>query len=120
MKTPNNFVEFQKEDFDFSDQVTGEATTNTVLLIDWARLFNAKSGATSDQVTAASIPVVGSFVIDPTANYALYKMMEANEGYDVIFYPQYTTVVKKPFLGIGFIYKKTEVKATARLAKIKK
>ena len=44
MKTPNNHVQFVKDDFDFSKQVTGEATSTTIFGIDFARLFSKSLG----------------------------------------------------------------------------
>ncbi len=126
MREPNVRVELEKEDFDFSSQLSGEAHTQTILGIDWNRLFK-KEGASieSDQsiagaINVANIPVVGSVLFDPTSNYALYDLMTKNPGYDVVFYPQYVTKVRRPVLGIGFIYKETNVVVTAKLAKIKK
>jgi hypothetical protein len=58
-------------------------------------------------------------VVDKTANYALYELMQKNPGWDVVFYPQFETKIEKPVLGIGFIYKTSTVTTTARLAKIK-
>ena len=45
--------------------------------------------------------------------------MKANPGYDVVFYPQFETVTKKPVIGIGLFTKITKVKVTARLGKLK-
>ena len=39
MKTPNYHIEFYKSDFEYSRQVTAEATSVRVLGIDWTRLF---------------------------------------------------------------------------------
>jgi hypothetical protein len=44
--------------------------------------------------------------------------MYTNPGYDVIFYPQYETIISKPLL-LGCIVKITKVKTTARLGKLK-
>jgi hypothetical protein len=44
-------------------------------------------------------------------------LMANNPGYDVVMYPQYVTTKVKP-AGIGFFYKITTVKVTARLAKL--
>ena len=92
--------------------------------IDWSRLFIKKTGEVqgggSVNISFASIPVIGSLTTDKTANYALYDLMTANPGYDVVFYPQYETTVVKPILGIGMIYKTTTVKTTARLGKMTK
>jgi len=137
MKQPNNHIEFYKGDFEYSPQVTGEATSVKILMIDWIRLFSWKSGDVNGEsvpkqsanitlgsqilvdpvvgVISAVIPVLGDFGKGEVSNYALYDMMKKNPGYDVVLYPQYET---KKFV-IPFIYSKTTVKATARLGKIK-
>ncbi len=129
MREPNNRVQFTKSDFTFSDQVKGEASTTTILSIDWARLFMKKAGNITSPVPAggflpisfASLPIIGGFVSgDRTVNYALYNMMQDNPGYDVILYPTYEVKVVKPILGLGFLIKITDVKATARLGKLNK
>ncbi len=122
MKEPNARVEFKKEDFSFSNQVSAEAKTTTIIGIDFSRLFTQKTGTIDGgvmNISIASLPVVGNFIADKSANYALYELMTANPGYDVIFYPQYETKVVKPILGIGFLTKITTVKVTAKLAKLK-
>ncbi len=125
MREPNVRVELKKSDFTLSEQVTAEATTTKVLSIDFARLFKKKTGAVetgaaSAMINLSSIPVIGSiaFSDDPTKNYALYELMQKHPGYDVVFYPQFETTVARPALGIGFLFKKTTVKATARLGKL--
>ncbi len=45
-------------------------------------------------------------------------MIQKNPGYDIVFYPQYEIKKIKP-AGLGFFYKKVEVKVTGRLCKIK-
>ena len=122
MREPNARVMFDRNDFDLSTQVSGEAKRTTILMIDFKRLFTQRSGGIeggSGGIDFSSIPVVGSLISDPTVNYALYEMMEQNPGYDVVFYPQYSTKVSRPILGLGFILKTTRVKATARLGKMK-
>lgn len=124
MREPNTRVNLNKSDFSLSDQVSAEAKTVKVLGIDWARLFTKKTGTVagggSSSISLASIPVIGNFVADKTANYSLYELMNGNPGYDVVFYPQYETKVFKPVLGIGFLTKITTVKTTARLGKLNK
>lgn len=124
MREPNTRVELNKSDFTLSDQVTGEAKSVKVFGIDWARLFTKKTGTVEGGgptlISAASIPVIGNFVSDKTANYSLYELMNTNPGYDVVFYPQYETKVVKPILGIGILTKITTVKTTARLGKLNK
>ena len=123
MREPNTRVDFTKNDFTLSNQVSAEATSTKILGIDWGRLFMKKTGHVaggmpSGFIDIANIPVIGTVLTDKTANYALYELMTSNAGYDVVFYPQYQTTIVRP-IGLGFIYKKTTVKATARLAKFK-
>lgn len=123
MREPNTRVELNKSDFSLSEQVSAEATCAKILGIDFARLFMKKTGVVeggSPNISFASIPVIGNFISDQTANHSLYNLMNRNPGYDVVFYPQYETKVLKPVLGIGFISKITTVKTTARLGKLNK
>ncbi len=127
MREPNTRLNLQKSDFTLSDQLNGEASCTKILGIDFARLFMKKSGAVNRDgsaagplgISLASIPVIGGVIVDKTASYALYDMMDKNKGYDVVFYPQYEVNVRRP-IGLGFIYKVTTVKATARLGKLNK
>ena len=122
MREPNVRVELEKGDFTLSERVTGEAKSTQILFIDFARLFNQKTGTIETggvPISLASVPVVGTVLADKTSNYALYEMMSENPGYDVVFYPTYEVTVEKPFLGLGFIVKKTTVKASARLGRLK-
>ena len=121
MKEPNTRVDFQKSDFVFSEQVSAEAKTTTIFNIDFARLFMKKTGTLSggsQAISAANIPVFGTLLADRTANYALYELMLNNPGYDVVFYPQYEIKTVCP-LAVSWLIKNTEVKATARLGKLK-
>ena len=124
MVEPSTKVNFTKSDFSLSEQVSAEARTVKVLGIDWRRFFVKRSGEViaggSLGINLASIPVIGNFIFDKTANYALYELMLKNPGYDVVFYPQYETRVLRPVLGLGFLSKITTVKTTARLAKLNK
>jgi hypothetical protein len=123
MREPNVRVELERGDFDLSQQVSAEATSVRVLGIDWQRLLNKEQGSVEgwafSAVNFGYIPIIGNGISEPTSFYALHEMMKNNPGYDVVFYPQYEALVKRPFIGIGFIYKKTTVKATARLGKMK-
>jgi len=114
MKTPNNYVEFKKDDFEFSKQVSGEATQVKICGIDFARLFEQKLGEV-DVAGAMQIPIIGSFIATKVNLYALYNIMKDNPGYDVVFYPQFETEKT----GFPFFFTTTKVKVTARLAKIK-
>lgn len=145
MREPNHRIEFVKGDFEFSEQVEAQATSVKILMIDWARLFNNKTGETSltgasgqsnansgalilngvtpldilDETAIANvtaiIPVLGNQLKNLAASNALYNLMKENPGYDVVIYPQYET--KKFFIPI--FYSKTTVKVKARLGKIK-
>lgn len=121
MREPNSRLELVKSDFSLSDQVSATASTTTILGIDFKRLFNKKTGVVDGgSISLTSIPVIGNIFSDKTTNYALYELMQKNPNYDVVLYPQYETKVLRPFLGIGLIFKKSTVKATARLAQLKK
>lgn len=143
MKTPNYHIEFYKSDFEYSRQVTAEATSVRVLGIDWNRLFKWETGEIiSEQHSSQSSDVVisGNFMIDPVeesfstitaisaiipvlgdqgkgkvSSYALYNLMKENPGYDVVIYPQFES---KKFI-VPVFYSKRVVQVTARLGKIK-
>ncbi len=121
MREPNSRLELVKSDFSLSDQVSATASTTTILGIDFKRLFNKKTGTVEgSSVSLSSIPVIGNAFTDKTSSYALYELMQKNPNYDVVLYPQYETKVIRPILGIGLIFQKSTVKATARLAQLKK
>ena len=124
MREPNTLVNLNKSDFTLSDQVTAQAKSVKIFGIDFSRLFMQKAGVVegggSSSISLASIPVIGNFASDKTANYALYELMSINPGFDVVFYPQYETKVFKPILGIGLLTKIITVKTTARLGKLTK
>jgi len=118
MREPNAIVKLTREDFALSPQVSASAKTVTVFGIDFPRLFRKEEGSIGGGFSAASVPLIGNYISDRTANYALYNMMRNNPGYDVAFYPQYESKVQRPVLGLGFIVKISEVNATARLGKL--
>ncbi len=123
MREPDIRLNLEKSDFTLSDQLIAEATSTRIILIDWARIFTKKTGSiggSASNISVAMIPVIGGYVFDQTSNYALYELMQDNPGYDVVFYPQYETKIVRPFLGIGFIYRVTKVKVTARLGRLNK
>jgi hypothetical protein len=119
MREQDTRLNLTSSDFKLSDQVSAEAKTTTIFMIDFERLFTKKMGSSGGTLSAASIPVIGNFIGDRTQSYAVYNLMEANPGYDVVMYPQYETKVLKPILGLGFLTKITTVKTTARLGKLK-
>jgi hypothetical protein len=137
MKTPNYHIEFYKGDFEYSGQVIAEATTVRVMGVDWRRLMKWHAGSIEsdrfniqDQslningtiigesvyaAVSAIIPVIGNVGKGRTSNYALFKLMQENPGYDVVIYPQY---YNKSFI-IPLFYSKRNVQVTARLARIR-
>jgi len=117
MKEPNAVVEYHAEDFALSDAVTGEAVVTRVLGIDWVHLFGTKEIGESASI-GTTIPYIG-MSIPEGANYALYKLMQKNPGYDVVIYPQVESHRYAPVLGTD-LYSKTTYKVTARLGKLKK
>ena len=123
MREPNSKVEFVKNDFKFSEQLTGQGKDTKILGIDFYRIGHSSDmgyvRSEEGKITLGIIPVIGNYLSDESSYYALHDLMSKNPGYDVIFYPQYEKTIYKPFLGIGFIYKRTTVKATARLGKLK-
>jgi hypothetical protein len=115
MKEPDNKIQFSREDFTFSDQVTGEASQTKILFIDWARLFAKKYGETASSGFNFKVPVLGGLMGKKVYVYALYNIMQDNPGYDIVLYPQYETQTTDYIL-----VKHTTVKVTARLGKLKK
>ncbi|MBI3501881.1 MAG: hypothetical protein HY063_08810 [Bacteroidetes bacterium] len=119
MREPNARMEWKKDDFTFSAQVTGEATSTKIIGIDFARLFKKDVGSTQGGEVSAGIPIIGpilqKFIGDKTVSYAIYDMMQKNQGYDVILYPS----VEIHKTGIPIIYTTTKAKVAARLGKLK-
>lgn len=121
IKDGNASVRFTKSDFTLSDQVSAVASSTTILGIDFSRIFMRKTGqfGTGDAISASIVPIVGNLVTDHTSSYAVHNLLDQNQGYDVVFYPQYEKKIIKPILGLGFLTKITTVKVSARLAKLK-
>ena len=106
-------VRINLDDLEISEPLEATAMTVRVLGIDWERLFNTEDG---DMAYSVLTPIP---VVDKTDLYALYVLMKRNPGYDFVLYPQFTKVHRRPVLGIGALNSITEVKVTARLAKLK-
>lgn len=115
MKSVDNRIEFIKSDFDYSDQVSGEATQVKIFGIDWARLFDKKWGEISGSGYTLEIPIIGSYLSRGVNSYAIFNMIKDNPGYDVVLYPQFESQITNLI-----VIKTTKVKVTARLGKIKK
>ena len=45
MRSPHYRIDFRSDDFEFSEQVTAEATSQRILMIDWGRLFRWGGGS---------------------------------------------------------------------------
>jgi hypothetical protein len=114
MKSPNNYIEFYRGDFDYSEQVSGEATSVQIFGIDWARIFDKSMGEIGANGTI-DIPIIGGFLGSKVNTYAVFNMIKDNPGYDVVLFPQFETKVDNKI-----IMKTTTVKVTARLGRIKK
>lgn len=110
MRESNTLVEFKKEDFVLTEQVTGTAKQIKVLGIDWGRIFKKEKGKT------VSTPLIGGRTVPgKMESYALHDMLYSNMGYDVVFYPSYEITR----LNILFLFTKTEVTVRARLGKLR-
>ncbi|MFH0893584.1 MAG: hypothetical protein V2A54_04020, partial [Bacteroidota bacterium] len=63
MKEPSNNVEFKKEDFELSKQVSGEATQVKILqVLDVSRLFYKELGETVSPGGKLQIPIIGGML----------------------------------------------------------
>jgi hypothetical protein len=124
MREPNTRLNLVKADFTISEQFSADAEQTKILGIDFARIFKKEFGYTERDGGAGniinSLPIIGG-VLSTRANaaavqnYAMFNIMQDHKGYDVVFYPQFETSSFN-FLGL---YRKTTVKVTARLAKLK-
>tara|TARA_X000001036_G_scaffold246529_1_gene229826 strand:- start:85 stop:378 length:294 start_codon:yes stop_codon:yes gene_type:complete len=95
-----------------------KATSVRILGIDFARLFLQKTAAGGGTI-ATSIPIVGQYLSDPTTSYAMYNLLEQNDGADFVFYPQTEKKMTCPIIGICLINQVTTVKVKARLGTFK-
>ena len=123
MKGTTPTIELNSGDFDLSKQLSADAQETKIFFIDFKRLFNKKLASIDGQglstLSAASIPVLGSYLSSFAKDYALYNLMENNKGYDVVLYPQFSVKRNCPVLGLCFLTDITKVTVKARLAKLK-
>ncbi|MBU3676601.1 MAG: hypothetical protein FGM54_05390 [Chitinophagaceae bacterium] len=78
MREPNIRLEMTMNDLSLSKQLSAEAKSVKIFGIDFERLFTQRTGEIqrgSNQISFATIPVVGNVIWDRTANYALYDLM---------------------------------------------
>lgn len=117
IKQPWSAVDIKMNDFNLSEQQNAQATSVTILGIDFERLFVQRMG--NDGSLAASLPIVGQYLADPTTSYAMYDLLSYNEGADFIFYPRIEKKTICPVIGICFINKITTVKVQSRMGTFK-
>jgi len=114
MREPNALVEFSADDFEFSPQVTAEAKVTTILGVFVLSKTKRRSGFV-DRDVASTSTVFGLLSNMSRAEAgAVYELLQANPGYDVVFYPQFTTRTKP-----GLLLRRETVEVKARLAKLK-
>ena len=106
-------IQLKPEHLDVTEQKEASAVTTRIFCIDWARLTGSRSATIRGTVYSNRVD------FDRTEEYAIFSLMKQNEGYDMVLYPKFTKVVRKPVLGIGSICTVTEVKVSARMAKLK-
>jgi hypothetical protein len=103
-------VDFNRNDFEFSDQLSATGVQVKIFGVDWKRLFHKENGGFS------KASVMGNQVKLSTADsYAISELLKTYPGYDVVFYPYFERKHKR-FL---IFFSKDEVLVKARLAKIK-
>lgn len=106
-------IQLKPEHLDITEHKEATAVTMRIFGVDWERLFSSRSATIRGSVYTNLL----SF--DRTDEYAVYNLLKQNDGYDMVLYPKFNKVVRKPVLGIGGICTITEVKVTARMAKLK-
>ena len=116
-KQPYSSVDIKMGDFNLSNQKAAKATSVTIIGIDFDRIFMNKTGAFGP--SAASLPIVGQYLSDPTSSYAMYNLLEENDGGDFVFYPQIEKKTQCPILGICILTKITTVNVKARVGTFK-
>ncbi|CAM1364568.1 conserved exported protein of unknown function [Tenacibaculum soleae] len=109
IKNPNNYVEFVKNDFEYTDQVTSSSKIDFLFGIPLSN--TRKVGKFSKN----SVKFIGfRNKLNKAEDVAIYSLLKKYPGYDVVLYPKFETKSS------GFIFTSAEVKVTARLAKLKK
>lgn len=106
-------IQLEPEDLEITEQKEAKIISTKVFGIDWKRAFKSHSAEMRGSVYS------NIMTLDKSEDYAVYDLLKNNEGYDMVLYPKFDKVVRKPVLGLGFLYKVTEVKVTARMAKLK-
>ena len=106
-------------DFTLSNQQSASATSVTILGFDFERLFIKKTGSEGGALDI-ELPIIGKLLApDPTTSYAMYDLLENNDGADFIFYPQISTKTTCPVIGICLINRITTVEVKAKIGTFK-
>jgi len=109
IKNTENYIEFEKSDFEYTKQISSTAKIN--FLFGFSLNNTRKSGEFSNGSTS----IVGFRTkLNKAEDVAIYKLLQDNPGYDLVLYPKFDTKSS------GFIFTSAEVTVTARLAKLKK
>lgn len=106
-------IQLKPEHLEVTAPMEATAVTTRIIGVDWERLFSKRTATIRGTVYSSIV----SF--DKTDEYAIFNLLRQNEGYDMVLYPKFERVERKPVLGIGMIYSVTEVKVSARMAKLK-
>lgn len=114
MRDSNTRLNLTPADMTISSTLSAEAKVVKVFGIDWKRLFKANSGNIEGGPSSFAIPVIGGFISDKSQGYALYELFNANQGYDCVVFPKFTTTNKN-----YIIFSKTVTKVEAKMGKIK-
>jgi hypothetical protein len=109
IKSPTNYIEFNKNDFEYTKQVSSKASID--FFLTWPLNNTRKTGEFSK-----SSAIIYGFPskLKKAENVAIYNLLKENPGYDVVLYPKFDTKFS------GFIITNAEVTVTARLGKLKK
>lgn len=109
IKNTTNYIEFEKNDFEYTKQVSSTAKINFLFGIP---LNNTRK---SGKFSNGSVSIIGfRSKLNKAEDVAVYKLLKDNPGYDLVLYPKFDTKSS------GFIFTNAEVTVTARLAKLKK
>ena len=108
IKNPSNHIEFNKNDFEYSEQVTSKSKVTFFLGIPLKN--TRKSGKFSD----GSVSIIDVRTkLNKVEDLAIYNLLKENPEYDLVLYPKFDTKTG------GFLFTTAEVTVTARLAKLK-
>lgn len=108
MQGASTYVNFEKDDFTYSKQVSASANVTKVFGINWADLFTSTVGSVSNSIISTS-----GFKGNKAMSKATYKLLQENPGYDLVFYPVYESKKQSFLFGSS-----TDVTVSAKLGKV--